>query len=116
MTTESDFVGFVASALVLVTFALRDMRALRITAILSNVAFIIYGAANWLVPILALHLLLLPINVCRLREASRTSGAAAVRSVPNRATQMAIEALYVADADRGGRSPTPLARLAAVSA
>jgi len=107
MTTDSDLVGFVASALVLVTFALRDMRALRLTSIMSNVALIAYGAANGLVPILALHLLLLPINVCRLREASRTSGATVVRSVPNRATQMAIEALYVADAARGGRSPTP---------
>jgi hypothetical protein len=28
------------------------------------------------VPILALHLLLLPINVCRLREASRKSASA----------------------------------------
>jgi CRP/FNR family transcriptional regulator, cyclic AMP receptor protein len=54
MTTESDLVGFVASTLVLVTFTLRDMRALRLTAILSNVAFIVYAAANWLVPILAL--------------------------------------------------------------
>jgi hypothetical protein len=95
MTTESELVGFVASTLVLVTFALRDMRALRLTAILSNVAFIIYSATNWLVPILALHLLLLPINVCRLREASRKSSSLAERCVPNRATQMAIEALYM---------------------
>ena len=36
---------------------------LRITAILSNVAFITYGALNWLPPVLALHLLLLPVNV-----------------------------------------------------
>jgi hypothetical protein len=106
MTTESKLLGFVASTLVLVTFALRDMRALRLTAILSNVAFIIYAATNWLVPILALHLLLLPINVCRLREVSRKSASIAERGVPNRATQMAIEALYVADAVRGGRYPT----------
>jgi hypothetical protein len=105
MTTESELAGFVASALVLITFTLRDMRALRLTAILSNVAFIIYAATNWLVPILALHLLLLPINVSRLREASRKSSIAEGR-VPNRATQMAIEALYVADAVRGKRYPT----------
>ena len=106
MTTVSELVGFVASTLVLVTFALRDMRALRLTAILSNVAFIIYAATNGLVPILALHLLLLPINVWRLQEASRKSASIAVRGVPNRATQMAIEALYVADAVRGRRYPT----------
>jgi hypothetical protein len=106
MATESELAGFVASALVLITFTLRDMRALRLTAILSNVAFIIYGATNWLVPILALHLLLLPINFWRLREASRKSASIAELCVPNRPTQMAIEALYVADAVRGGRSPT----------
>jgi len=106
MTTESELAGFVASALVLITFTLRDMRALRLTAILSNVAFIIYASTNWLVPILALHLLLLPINVCRLREASRKSASIAEGRVPNRATQMAIEALYVADAVRGKRYPT----------
>jgi len=106
MTTESELLGFVASTLVLVTFALRDMRALRLTAILSNVAFIIYAATNWLVPILALHLLLLPINVCRLREASRKFAPTAERCVPTRATEMAIEALYVADAVRGRRYPT----------
>ena len=34
----SDVAGFIASALVLMTFAMRDMRLLRITAIFSNVA------------------------------------------------------------------------------
>ena len=64
----SDVAGFIASALVLLTFAMRDMRLLRATAICSNVAFIIYSGVNWLLPVLALHVMLLPLNILRLRE------------------------------------------------
>jgi CRP/FNR family transcriptional regulator, cyclic AMP receptor protein len=64
--------GFVASALVLMTFAMKDMRMLRITAIMSNVAFIIYSLTNGLIPVLALHVLLLPLNFYRLQQASRS--------------------------------------------
>ena len=66
MTTE--ITGYLASALVLLTFMTKDMRVLRIVAILSNVAFIAYGALGWLTPILFLHGLLLPLNVIRLKE------------------------------------------------
>jgi hypothetical protein len=65
---SSDVAGFIASALVLMTFAMRDMRLLRLTAIGSNIAFIVYGGANWLLPVLALHVMLLPLNLIRLRE------------------------------------------------
>src|SRR4026209_1613172 len=41
---EGDIIGFIASALVLATFAMTDMRRLRMTAIFSNLAFIAYGA------------------------------------------------------------------------
>jgi len=64
----SDVAGFIASALVLLTFAMRDMRLLRATAICSNVAFIVYSGVNWLLPVLALHVMLLPLNILRLRE------------------------------------------------
>lgn len=63
--------GYLASALVFVTFLMKDMRPLRITAILSNIAFIAYGALNWLPPILFLHVLLLPVNILRLKEMDR---------------------------------------------
>ena len=72
MTTE--ITGYIASALVLLTFMTKDMRILRILriiAILSNVAFIAYGALGWLAPILFLHVLLLPLNVVRLKELHR---------------------------------------------
>jgi hypothetical protein len=61
---EGDFLGFVASALVLATFAMKDMHRLRTTAIASNLAFIAYGALLGLLPILGLHLILLPLNIC----------------------------------------------------
>ncbi len=58
--------GYLASALVLATFCMRDMKALRCLAIASNLAFIAYGALADLGPVLLLHLLLLPVNVQRL--------------------------------------------------
>jgi hypothetical protein len=73
MLGNGDLIGFLASALVLATFAMKDMRRLRVIAILSNLAFIAYGALCGLLPVLALHLLLLPLNVLRLRDERGTA-------------------------------------------
>jgi CRP/FNR family transcriptional regulator, cyclic AMP receptor protein len=62
----TELIGYLASALVLATFCMRDMVALRCLAIASNLAFITYGALADLGPVLVLHLLLLPVNVLRL--------------------------------------------------
>ncbi|GIL06112.1 hypothetical protein FBR04_06055 [Betaproteobacteria bacterium PRO7] len=67
----ADLIGYLASAAVLATFCMRDMAALRATAIASNVAFIAYGALAAVHPVLLLHVMLLPINVYRLIEALR---------------------------------------------
>jgi hypothetical protein len=67
----SDIAGFLASALVLMTFAVKDMRVLRLTGLVSNVAFIVYAGLNCLMPVLLLHVLLLPINAYRLMELAR---------------------------------------------
>ena len=83
----SDGVGFSAAGLVLATFCMRSMSALRWVAIVSNVAFIAYAYLEGLAPVLVLHALLLPVNVCRLaqlrsargpgdRDAQRPSGGA----------------------------------------
>ena len=61
-----DAVGFVASGLVLATFCMRSMSTLRWVAIASNVAFITYGYLQGLAPVLLLHMLLLPVNICQL--------------------------------------------------
>ena len=71
METLSEISGYVASTLVLFTFVAKDMRLLRTIAIFSNLAFITYGAVEWLPPVLFLHLVLLPLNIVRLREAVR---------------------------------------------
>lgn len=74
-----DVVGFVAASLVLATFSLRSMSALRYTAIVSNIAFIAYGYLGELMPILLLHGLLLPMNVLRLAQlAGRHGGGEAI--------------------------------------
>jgi hypothetical protein len=68
MDNLSNISGYVASALVLLTFIAKDMRLLRTAAIFSNLAFITYGTLQWLPPVLVLHLLLLPLNMVRLSE------------------------------------------------
>ena len=62
-----DLIGYFASALVLATFCMRDIVALRCMAIVSNLAFIAYGGLADLGPVLMLHLLLLPVNALRLK-------------------------------------------------
>jgi hypothetical protein len=68
---SNDAVGYLASCLVLATFATRTMSRLRVLAILSNLAFIYYAVALELPPVLALHSILLPLNVWRLGELRR---------------------------------------------
>ena len=57
-----EFVGLLAAACVLATFCMQSMLALRVFAISSNMLFIVYGAGAQLVPIVLLHVILLPIN------------------------------------------------------
>jgi len=63
-----DAIGFGAAGLVLATFCMRSMSALRWLAIASNVAFIAYAYLRGLAPVLLLHTLLLPVNICRLTQ------------------------------------------------
>ena len=64
-----DLVGYVASASVLATFCMSKMVPLRYVAISSNILFATFGALAHIYPVLALHLILLPVNCARLREA-----------------------------------------------
>ena len=67
--TITDAMGYFAASLVLATFCAKQMVLLRALAIASNLAFITYGLAARLWPIVTLHLIMLPLNVIRLREA-----------------------------------------------
>ena len=62
----SDAVGYLASALVLAAFCMKEMIPLRAVAVCSNVAFLFYGLALGLAPVWLLHAVLLPINCWRL--------------------------------------------------
>src|SRR5262249_52644652 len=61
--------GFIAAGLVLATFCMKRLVPLRATAIASNLAFILYGYAAGIRPVLVLRLILLPVNAIRLVEA-----------------------------------------------
>jgi hypothetical protein len=62
-----DAFGYAASGLTLATFAQRAMLPMRVMAIGANVCFIGYGAMGRFMPVLILHIILLPINLVRLR-------------------------------------------------
>jgi hypothetical protein len=66
--SSSSVAGYAASSLVLLTFSMRSMRLLRMTAILSNVAFLSYAIPLGLYPIAILHGILLPLNIVRLAQ------------------------------------------------
>ena len=61
-----EMTGYVASALVFLTFYMKTMIPLRVIGILSNVAFMAYGAGGRIYPVLILHAILLPLNCIRL--------------------------------------------------
>lgn len=64
----TELLGYAAAALVLATFSMRSIAALRSVAITSNLLFIAYAGTQGLLPVLVLHALLLPLNVWRLCE------------------------------------------------
>ena len=72
--TDPSAIGFIASGLVLATFGMKDMVNLRIVAICSNIAFIMYGFVLVLPPVLILHVMLLPLNGWRLMGLMKQRG------------------------------------------
>ena len=70
-----ESVAWVAAALVFLTFFMKTMIPLRVVAVVSNVAFVFYallglyyGIFEKVLPILVLHLSLLPLNILRLHQ------------------------------------------------
>lgn len=61
-----DFTGYLAAVLVFAAFSMKSMIRLRITGILSNIAFLAYGLRGDLYPVAVLHALLLPLNMIHL--------------------------------------------------
>jgi CRP-like cAMP-binding protein len=69
--THAELLGYAAAACVFVTFYMKTMVRLRIAGIVSNFLFIGYGYAVDAYPVLILHLVLLPLNIVRLRQMLR---------------------------------------------
>jgi hypothetical protein len=65
---QTEFLGYAAASMVLATFAVRSIITLRCLAIASNLLFISYALSAHIVPVLVLHMLLVPLNLWRLRE------------------------------------------------
>jgi CRP/FNR family cyclic AMP-dependent transcriptional regulator len=60
--------GYIASGLVIMAFCMKDLMYLRLVALASNVAFLIYGIGLGLAPVWVLHAILLPVNIWRLSQ------------------------------------------------
>ena len=66
--TWADALGYLAALLVLATFSMKTMLPLRMTGIASNCVFIAYGYFTSALPVVVLHLILLPLNSLRLYQ------------------------------------------------
>ena len=60
--------GYLGALLTVATFSMKTMLHLRVVGIVANLAFISYGATASVYPVLLLHLVLLPLNLLRLRQ------------------------------------------------
>src|SRR5882757_5250015 len=69
-----DVAGYLACSLVFLTFYMKGMVPLRLVALCSNVAFLVYAFSLHLAPIAILHSALIPVNIIRLIAALRESG------------------------------------------
>ena len=67
-----DTLGACAAGLTLIAFSQKTMLSMRVSALGANLCFIMYGALGSLYPVLALHLILLPVNGFRLLEDLRS--------------------------------------------
>jgi hypothetical protein len=110
-----DAFGYLASVLVFLAFYMREIAWLRAVALCSNVAFIAYAAGLHLMPVLLLHVALLPVNAWRLRQALAGGGSAAptpstrARTAHHRADagSQASRMARAADTSRAMRSRGP---------
>lgn len=82
ISTVTDVMGWAAAGLTFATFFCRDMLRLRLLALAANVAFIAFGALAGILPVLVLHLALVPVNLRRLNEVLRSHVASEAVSRP----------------------------------
>ena len=106
----AEALGWGAAALMVCTFACREPRAMRPLAVATNLAFLGYGAAASLAPVLALHALLLPINLWRWAQCLGAGDLSIMRHLTPRRRRAAlafVTALLLAACGGGGEPPPP---------
>jgi hypothetical protein len=91
MITLWDAAGYLASGLVITAFCMKNIIPLRLAAITSNIAFLVYGIGLGLIPIWLLHAILLPVNGWRLCYGRRPRVTARRRPRPGDRVPEAIE-------------------------
>lgn len=64
----NEIIGYLGALFSIATYAMKTMVPLRILAIMSNVLSAAYGYEQAIYPMLALHLILFPLNAYRLYE------------------------------------------------
>ena len=64
-----DLLGFAAALAVLAGFSMNSIRPLRRLALASNVLFVLYGLLAHIYPVFVLHMILMQINLVKLRQA-----------------------------------------------
>jgi hypothetical protein len=65
-----DLLGFSAALAVLAGSCMNSIRPLRRLARASNVLFALYGLLAHIYPVFVLHMILMPINLVKLHQAS----------------------------------------------
>jgi CRP/FNR family cyclic AMP-dependent transcriptional regulator len=68
-----NVLGFLGIVFCIASFLVKRMLHLRALAIVSNICFLGYGLAEWLLPSVVLNAFLLPLNARRLWEIDRMS-------------------------------------------
>jgi len=79
-----DACGYLAAVLVALAFYMKSMVTLRLLALGSNAAFIVYGVGLGLTPVWVLHCCLVPLNLARLFQAVAPGRSNVPTSGPNR--------------------------------
>lgn len=73
--THAELMGYLAAASMLLTFSMTNKVLLRLCAVIANIFFISYGIGATLVPVVLLHMILLPLNLGHLSRALHNQGA-----------------------------------------
>lgn len=63
-----EVIGWFAAGLCILVFAGSNALQSRVIAICANLMFILYGVLLSLFPVVVLHLILLPINIYKIRK------------------------------------------------